>query len=76
MGKAQDQKPLGTHQHAQTESAIEGRDRSFSRRALIHAGWTVPVVMAASSPRASIPPSGGHGDEHLDCNPCGPGDIS
>ena len=59
-----------------SEPASEGsseRLSSFSRRALIHAGWTVPVIMTVAPPRAfaqSVNPNhtdgGTHGDSHDD----------
>lgn len=46
-----------------TDAAAEDRERSFSRRALLHAGWTVPVIMAVAPPRLFA--QSGHGD-HTD----------
>ncbi len=78
MGQTENHNPRGPH-HAQTDTDTDtdSREKSFSRRAILHAGWTVPVVMAVAPSQAAIPPSGLHGDAHIDCantpeDPCIP----
>lgn len=46
-----------------TGETAEDREASFSRRALLHAGWTVPVILTVAPPRAfAQSPGGQHGD--------------
>jgi hypothetical protein len=49
------------------ETDREERKKSFSRRAILHAGWAIPTVMAIGLPRNVLAQSGGgspvtHGD--------------
>ena len=48
------------------KEAKEDRETSFTRRALIQAGWTVPVIMAVAPPQAFAQSPGGHNDGHND----------
>ena len=53
----------------ESDTARAERERSFSRRALIQAGWAVPVVMAVTPPRAYAQSPVTHtdaGDPHTD----------
>jgi hypothetical protein len=45
-----------------TEATASDRESSFSRRALLHAGWTVPVILTVAPPRAFAQSPGNHTD--------------
>jgi hypothetical protein len=42
------------------------REETFSRRALLQAGWTAPIILAVSLPLSAQSASPGHGDTHGD----------
>jgi len=44
----------------------DDRERSFTRRALIRAGWSTPIVIAAMLPDNAYALSVGHADVHVD----------
>src|SRR5262245_5280271 len=46
--------------------ATDMRGKDFTRRALIQAGWTVPVVTAINIPEASAQTPAPHNDVHGD----------
>lgn len=45
-----------------TGTSVEDRKSSFNRRALLHAGWAVPVIMTVAPPRAFAQSPGPHTD--------------
>ena len=51
----------GTDVNGSTDESAE-RQLSFSRRALLHAGWTVPVILTVAPPRAFAQSPGQHTD--------------
>jgi hypothetical protein len=55
---------VGTGAPADDRERAE-REAGFSRRALIRAGWTVPVIMAVT-PSVAFAASGGGGGPHTD----------
>ena len=50
---------------------LSEREAAFTRRALIQAGWTAPVVLAAALPQTAAAQSG-HTDTHSDVH----GDVA
>lgn len=45
----------------------EEREHTFSRKALLQAGWAVPVAMAVA-PAAAFAQSGGPHNDHIDAS--------
>ena len=64
----------GTDETAKPETAPAGdlaeREAAFTRRALLRAGWTAPVVLAAAMPQTAAAQTGhsdvAHTDSHTD----------
>ena len=63
---SQESDPKGPH-----EDEVEARDRlaeegeenvDSTRRALLHAGWTAPVIMAVTAPATPLSPGSSHSD--------------
>jgi hypothetical protein len=48
-----------------SQGGVSEREAAFTRRALIQAGWTAPVVLAAALPQTAAAQSG-HTDTHGD----------
>jgi hypothetical protein len=67
VSQDKDDFPKGSDSGNEVPSAgvesTEDREMSFSRRALLHAGWTVPVIMTVAPPRVfAQSPGGNHTD--------------
>lgn len=52
----------GTEADSTPESRREEREKSFSRRALIQAGWSIPVIMAVNPVSKAFALTSGFGD--------------
>src|SRR5262245_62246558 len=62
-----DRRPEETPEKTTADDALAGeRQESFTRRALIRAGWMVPVVTTVNIPAASAQTPSPHNDVHGD----------
>lgn len=61
-------KPPAGPPSEEPEGDEAARAKEFTRRALLQAGWTAPVILAASLPENAYALSSGHADVHVDAH--------